>query len=103
MTKISSTDNLSNKRIDLYLKGGVFSISYKCLVLDLLTKRLSPTIISGFIINAVQKLNDKSPESFLTQILRKENPDAFIKCVSDKPNSLGRGGMISVETIMKSL
>lgn len=53
LTKISASDNLTNKRIDLYLKGGVFSISYKCLVLDLLTKRLSPAIISGFIINAV--------------------------------------------------
>ena len=53
MTRIQSNESLSNKRIELYLKGGVFSISYKCLVLDLLTKRLSPSIIAGFIINSV--------------------------------------------------
>lgn len=52
LLKFATNDNLSNKRVDLYLKGGVFSISYKCLVLDLLTKRLSPSIITGFIINS---------------------------------------------------
>jgi DNA excision repair protein ERCC-4 len=47
----SSEASISNKRLDLYLKGGVFSVTYKILVLDLLTKRLSPSIISGLIIN----------------------------------------------------
>ena len=56
LTKISPSDSLSNKRVDMYLKGGVFSISYKAIVLDLLTKRLSPAIISGFIMNNSQKV-----------------------------------------------
>ena len=89
----------------MYLKGGVFSVSYKAIVLDLLTKRLSPSIISGFIINNAHKVQENSCESFLTKILRKDNPDgAFIKCISDKPNSVSKGGGIhGVESLMKSM
>lgn len=83
LTKISSNDNLSNKRIDLYLRGGIFAVSYKALVLDLLTKRLSPSIISGFLINDAHKL--KHSEAFLCKLLKKDNPDTFIKCFTDKP------------------
>jgi DNA excision repair protein ERCC-4 len=103
ITKITSSETLSNKRIDLYLKGGVFALTYKVLILDLLTKKLSPSIITGFIINNAQKVAPKTPESFLTQILRRDNPEAFIKCLTDKSNSVGLGGMIKVEKIMKSL
>lgn len=103
MTYVASDDKISNKRADLYLKGGVFAISNKCIVLDLLTKKLSPSIITGFIINSAQKMSDKSQESFLTKLLRKENPEAFIKCITDKPNSVGRGGMFNIESLMKNL
>ncbi len=104
MTRIAPSDSMTNKRIDMYLKGGIFSVIYKAIVLDLLTKRLSPSIISGFIINNAQKVEENSPESFLTQILRKDNADAFIKCFTDKPNSIARGGsMHVVENRMKSL
>ena len=84
----------------MYLKGGVFACTYKILVLDLLTKKLSPSIITGFIINNAQKVFLKSPESFLTQILKKENSEAFIKAITDKPNSLGLGGQLKVEKVM---
>lgn len=66
MTRIAPNDNMTNKRIELYLKGGIFAVSYKAIVLDLLTKKLSPSIISGFIINNAHKVEENSPESFLT-------------------------------------
>jgi hypothetical protein len=40
-----------NKRAELFLKGGAWAITYKQLVLDLLTKRLSPSVITGFLVN----------------------------------------------------
>eukprot|EP00347_Sterkiella_histriomuscorum_P024144 403332158 len=105
MTRIAPSDSLTNKRIDMYLKGGVFSVSYKAIVLDLLTKRLSPSIISGFIINNAHKVQENSQESFLCKILRKDNPDnAFIKCISDNPSLIARGGGIfGIENLMKIL
>ena len=57
MTKIISDDaKVLNKRAETYLKGGVFAITYRQLVLDFMTKRLSPAIISGFIINQAHKV-----------------------------------------------
>jgi hypothetical protein len=57
------------------------------MVLDLLTKRISPSIISGIIINNAHKANGraKSGESFIAEMIRRSNPDAFIKCLSEKP------------------
>jgi hypothetical protein len=78
-------------------------VTYKAIVLDLLTKRLSPSIITGFIINEAQKIKVKSAESFLMQILRRDNADAFIKCLTDKPVSVGSGTIFGVESLMKSL
>lgn len=105
ITRIKSTESLNNKRLDLYLKGGIFSVTYKTLVLDLLTKRLSPSIISGFIINNAHKAGAKqsSFEPFLCKLLKKDNPDAFIKTFSDKPQNLIKGGLIGIEKTMKNL
>ena len=88
MLKIQSSDNVvSNKRLDLYLKGGIFSITYKILVLDLLTKRLSPAIVSGIIINNAHKAGGrvKTGEIFIAEIIRKGNYEAFIKGFTEKP------------------
>ena len=51
-------------------------MTYKILVLDLLTKRLSPAIVSGLIINNAHKAGGKgrSGESFIAEIIRKGNP-----------------------------
>lgn len=78
----------------------------------MLTKRLTPTIISGFIINDAHSIRgsmgrgtdtDNSHESFLATFLKKENPAAFIKCFTSSPSGIIRGGQNKLEKIMKSL
>ena len=84
----SSETSVSNKRIDLYLKGGVFAVTYKILVLDLLTKKLSPSIITGIIINQAHKAGSahaKTGESFIAEIVRRGNQKSFIKAITEKP------------------
>jgi len=49
LTQLTSKDLL--KRNELFLKGGVYSVTYKQLVVDLLCKKVSPLIITGLIIN----------------------------------------------------
>ncbi|TNV85624.1 hypothetical protein FGO68_gene6330 [Halteria grandinella] len=104
--RVQSSDSaVSTKRLDLYLKGGIFLVTFKILVLDLLTKRLSPSIISGVIINDAHKSSGKvkTGESFIAEILKKGNQEAFVKCFSDKPWALGRGGPQGMETLMKGI
>lgn len=106
LQKISHAENstLLNKRAELFTKGGAFSLTYKQLVLDILTKRISPSIINGFLLNDAHRIrNENSPEAFLTKLIRKENPTAFIKCFCTNPNSITRGGQYKVESLMKHL
>lgn len=91
------------KRNDLYLKGGVFVVTYKQLVLDLLCKKVSPLIITGLIINQAHKCTPTCKETFLTAIIKEQNPNAFIKCFSDKPAMVKKGGLSKLEKLMRSL
>lgn len=101
----SSEASISNKRLDLYLKGGIFSVTYKILILDLLTKRLSPSIISGLIINNAQKSisKGKTGDTFLAELIRKGNQTAFIHAFTEKPSAVGRLNASGIENMMKSM
>jgi DNA excision repair protein ERCC-4 len=107
--KIHSSDaSISNKRLDLYSRGGVFSVTYKILILDLLTKKLSPSIISGLIINNAHKANakgagNKTGEAFLAEIIRQGNQSVFIHAITEKPSALGRLNFSAMENMMKGI
>lgn len=74
------------------------------MVLDFLTRRLSPNVITGFVINDVHWITKENvPEAFLTKILKKENPVAWVKCFSNNAAMIARGGPFRVEKLMKSL
>jgi len=98
--KVHSSDvSVSNKRLELYLRGGAFFVSYKILVLDLLTKRLSPSIVTGLVLNQAHKGGKgRTGESFIAEILRKGNQEVAIKSFTERAHALG-----SVETLMKGL
>jgi hypothetical protein len=73
------------KRSAYYLKGGVFFVSYRQLVVDLLCKKVSPSIITGICLNQAHSTHTTC-ESFLIKLLKQENSRAFIKWFSDQPN-----------------
>jgi len=72
-------------------------------VLDLLCKKVSPNIISGLIINQGHRCKPNCCESFLTQIVKKENATAFIKLFSDRPSAVRKGGLSKLEASMRSM
>lgn len=80
-------------------------MTYKILILDLLTKRLSPSIISGLIINNAQKstAKGKSGETFLAELIRKGNQSAFIHGITEKPSAIGRLNVSGIENMMKGM
>jgi len=105
LKKISNSDNahVLNKRADHFLKGGAFAITYKQLVLDLLTKRLSPNVISGFVINNAHRIKPHQSESFLCKLLKAENPSAFIKVFTQNVQGLVRQGQPRLVEMASSL
>ena len=72
-----------------YLKGGIFAVTPKMLILDLLSKKIPACIITGIIMTQAQKVIPMSPENFLMKIYRKENSTGFIKWFSDLPINIG--------------
>lgn len=83
-------------------------MTYKILVLDLLTKKLSPSIITGLIINNAHKAGSagiKTGESFIAEIIKRGNSTAFVKAITEKPQGISRGGggIMGIESFMRSL
>ena len=79
-------ENLT-KRVDKYKEGGVFAVTYRQLVQDLMGSKLSPSIIDGLLINQAHK-SDLVEESFLIRLIRAKNPDIWIKCFTNSANFL---------------
>ncbi|CAI2380296.1 unnamed protein product [Moneuplotes crassus] len=71
-----------------YLKGGLFAVTPTILILDLLVRRIPSSIITGVIMLHASKVIPMGPENFLFKIIRKENPTAFIKVLSDSASHL---------------
>jgi DNA excision repair protein ERCC-4 len=83
------------KRSDMYLKGGVFSISYKQLVLDLLCKKLSPLIMTGIFLNRAHLCHRETDcETFLIKLVKRENAKTWVKCLSDAAADVARDGQL---------
>ena len=89
---------LARKRIEQYLQGGIFAPTSKTLTLDLLSKKLSPSIITGIIIMNPEKTlkgsHAQGDDTFMSNIcfclklFRRDNKDGFIKVISSNPNGL---------------
>lgn len=69
----------STKRKKFYLQGGIYSISAVVLVFDLLQKVLSPLIITGLIINKMERIKQEIyREAWIATLIRLETNNPFI-------------------------
>ena len=60
----------SSKRAQRYMKGGLFAVTAKTLALDLLGKKFSGAIVTGFILFEFEKVEPHSIETFLIRVLK---------------------------------
>lgn len=94
---ISSTD-----RLELYLRGGLFSITSRILLIDLLTGNIPKHMVTGFLILHPECATEMGLESFCVALLRDSNKVAFIKAFCDRAEALS-GSFGRVERICKYL
>jgi len=102
LPKVLTSDNSAEERRKMYLQGGVFFITSRILVMDMLTKRAPIEYITGILINRAHKLAESSQESFILRMFRESNSHGFIKALTDVPTSF-MSGYCQVERIMKQL
>ncbi|KAK9779072.1 putative ERCC4 domain-containing protein [Seiridium cardinale] len=86
----------------MYARGGIYSITSRILVVDLLTTLLNPETITGVIVLHAEKVIATSLEAFILRIYRQKNKVGFLKALSDNPDPFTIG-FAPLATMMRNL
>ncbi|KAH0645798.1 hypothetical protein KY284_033682 [Solanum tuberosum] len=97
-----TSDLPANQRLALYTSGGIFFITTRILIVDLLTHRLPTTAVAGLVILNAHSLSDTSTEAFIVRILRSTNRSLYVHAFSDRPHSMV-SGFAKAERTLKCL
>ncbi|XP_071919353.1 DNA repair endonuclease UVH1-like isoform X2 [Coffea arabica] len=97
-----TSDLPAHHRLSLYSSGGIFFITTRILIVDLLTRRLPTTAVAGIILLNAHSLSDTSTEAFIVRILRSSNRGLFVRAFSDRPHAMV-SGFAKAERTLKCL
>ncbi|KAL6512237.1 hypothetical protein OROHE_019849 [Orobanche hederae] len=97
-----TSDLPTHHRFSLYTSGGIFFITARILIVDLLTQRLPATSIAGIILLNCHSLSDTSTDAFIVRILRSANRSVYVRAFSDRPHGMV-SGFAKAERILKCL
>lgn len=103
-TILTNEMGTSEDRAELYSRGGVFCITSRILIVDLLTNTVSPKDIDGMLIAHADQVTNDSTSAFIIRIytsLRRRD-QCFIKAITDKPENLSMG-FAKVSKTLKAL
>ncbi|KAK7740706.1 DNA repair protein RAD16 [Cytospora paraplurivora] len=78
-------------REKMYASGGIFSITSRILVVDLLTGLLNVENITGMLVLHADRVIATSLEAFVLRIYRQKNKAGFLKAFSDNPDPFTTG------------
>lgn len=94
----------SEDRAGMYARGGVFCITSRILIVDLLTNTISSNDIDGMLIAHADQVTNDSTSAFIIRIFtsQKRRDKCFIKAFTDKPESL-TAGFAKVNKTLKAL
>lgn len=100
---VVNTDAMSvATREKMYAQGGIFSITSRILVVDLLTSLLDSETITGMIVLHSDRVLATSLEAFILRIYRQRNKVGFLKAFSDNPEPFTTG-FAPLSTMMRNL
>lgn len=85
-----------------YTRGGIFSITSRILVVDLLSGLLNPATITGVIVLHGERVVATSLEAFILRIYRQRNKTGFLKAFSDVPEPFTMG-FAPLSAMMKNM
>ncbi|KAI0379134.1 DNA repair protein [Hypomontagnella monticulosa] len=89
-------------REKMYAKGGIYSITSRILVVDLLTTLLDPETITGLVVLHADKVIATSLEAFILRVYRQKNKKGFLKAFSDNPDPFTIG-FSPLATMMRNM
>lgn len=100
---VLNTDAMTvGAREKMYAQGGIFSVTSRILVVDLLTELLDPKTITGIVALHADRIVAVSLEAFILRIYRQKNKVGFLKAFSDNPEPFTTG-FAPLATMMRNL
>jgi DNA excision repair protein ERCC-4 len=91
LTVVNTDFTSVGAREKMYAAGGIFSITSRILVVDMLTGLLNPETITGMLVLHADRVIATSLEAFILRIYRQKNKVGFLKAFSDNPDPFTTG------------
>ncbi|SCO48979.1 probable MUS-38 protein, involved in nucleotide excision repair [Fusarium fujikuroi] len=102
LTVVNTDFQSVGAREKMYSGGGIFSITSRILVVDLLTGLLNPESITGLVVLHADRVVATSLEAFILRVYRQKNKIGFLKAFSDNPDPF-TAGFSPLATMMRNL
>ncbi|KNE62471.1 DNA repair protein (rad1) [Allomyces macrogynus ATCC 38327] len=99
---IVTGETAADQRQQAYLRGGVFLITARVLVVDILSDKVPLHLVTGIIIHRADRVAESSTEAFILRLFRAQNQNGFIRAFSETPESLV-GGFNKLEKSLRAL
>jgi DNA excision repair protein ERCC-4 len=90
------------ERVHLYSTAPNLFITTRILAVDLLTARLQPNQVAGFIVLNAHRATDDSGEGFSVRLLRAKTKTAFVRGLTEDAGQLAVG-LSTMERSMRAL
>lgn len=102
LTVVNTDFTSVGAREKMYAAGGIFSITSRILVVDMLTGLLNPETITGMVVLHADRVAATSLEAFILRIYRQKNKAGFLKAFSDNPDPFTTG-FAPLATMMRNM
>ncbi|BGO95154.1 hypothetical protein NBRC10512_001881 [Rhodotorula toruloides] len=80
-----------SQREKMYKDGGLFSVTSRILIVDMLKGTIPVSLITGLVVLHAEEVKPTSQEAFIVRIYRQQNKLGFLKAFSDRPESFSFG------------
>ncbi|KAF2722216.1 DNA repair protein [Polychaeton citri CBS 116435] len=101
--QLVNTDSMSvGTREEMYKGGGIFSVTSRILIVDLLSGLLDASTVTGMLVLHADRIVSTSLEAFIVRIYRQKNKSGFLKAFSDQPEPF-TAGFQPLMTILRNL
>lgn len=102
LTVVNTDFQSVGAREKMYAAGGIFSITSRILVVDMLTGLLDPESITGLVLLHADRVVATSLEAFILRVYRQKNKVGFLKAFSDNPEPF-TVGFSPLSTMLKNM
>ena len=104
-TVITNESGPGKDRAQLYSCGGVFFVTSRILIVDLLNNTVSSNDIDGFLVTHAEQVTEQSTEAFILRIFASQKQpygSGFVKAFCQEPDQL-LSGFAKVDKVLKAL